>query len=169
MLPVSGRPRYVAACLAGDGIGPEVMAEASRALAEVSALHGFRVDEVHPPFAGEAVTRAGHPLPPSTRQATRGRNRNYDRLWRIKAAQDGRLRTERASAKSSLHARSTRIAAVEAWMQVGRALAASGDQADRDLARSIATFIREMPTPVAVPSRAPEVTASKPIDIGPRR
>ena len=105
----------------------------------------------------------------ATRQATRGRNRNYDRLWRIKAAQDGRLRTERASAKSSLHARSTRIAAVEAWMQVGRALAASGDQADRDLARSIATFIREMPTPVAVPSRAPEVTASKPIDIGPRR
>jgi 3-isopropylmalate dehydrogenase len=69
---VSGRPRYVVACLAGDGIGPEVMAEASRALAEVSALHGFRVDEVHPPFAGEAVTRAGHPLPPSTRQATRG-------------------------------------------------------------------------------------------------
>jgi 3-isopropylmalate dehydrogenase len=48
------------------------MAEASRALAEVSALHGFRVDEVHPPFAGEALTRGGHPLPASTREATLG-------------------------------------------------------------------------------------------------
>ena len=60
------------ACLAGNGIGPEVMAEASRALAEVSSLHGFCVDEVHPPFAGEALTRAGHPLPPATRQAALG-------------------------------------------------------------------------------------------------
>jgi 3-isopropylmalate dehydrogenase len=67
---VSGRPRYTVACLAGNGIGPEVMAEASRALAEVSTLHGFCVDEVHPPFAGEAVTQGGHPLPPATRQAT---------------------------------------------------------------------------------------------------
>ena len=52
--------RYVVACLAGNGIGPEVMAEASRALAQVSRLHGFLVEEVHPPFAGEAlVIRAG--------------------------------------------------------------------------------------------------------------
>jgi isocitrate/isopropylmalate dehydrogenase len=64
------RPRYVVACLTGNGIGPEVMAEASRALAEVSSLHGFCVDEVHPPFAGEAMTRDGHPLPPATRRAT---------------------------------------------------------------------------------------------------
>ena len=61
------RPRYAIACLAGNGIGPEVMAEASRALADVSSLHGFCVDEVHPPFAGEAMTRDGHPLPPATR------------------------------------------------------------------------------------------------------
>jgi 3-isopropylmalate dehydrogenase len=67
---MTGRPRYVVACLAGNGIGPEVMAEASRALAEVSSLHGFCVDEVHPPFAGEALTRNGHPLPPATRRAT---------------------------------------------------------------------------------------------------
>jgi 3-isopropylmalate dehydrogenase len=60
----------VIACLAGNGIGPEVMAEASRALAEVSSLHGFCVDEVHPPFAGEAIAQAGHPLPPATRHAT---------------------------------------------------------------------------------------------------
>ena len=104
--------------------------------------------------------------------STRGRDRNYDPLWRIKAREDGRLRTSRAATKSSPQARSTRTEAVEAWMQVGRALAVSGDQADRDLARSIATFIREMPltTPAAVPSRAPELKpVSKPIDIDPRR
>jgi len=66
----SRRRRYVVACLAGNGIGPEVMAEASRALAEVSSLHGFCVDEVHPPFGGEALAQAGHPLPPATRRAT---------------------------------------------------------------------------------------------------
>jgi len=69
---MTGRQRYVIACLAGNGIGPEVMAEASRALAEVSVLHGFCVDEVHPPFGGEAMTQAGHPLPPATRHATLG-------------------------------------------------------------------------------------------------
>jgi hypothetical protein len=108
----------------------------------------------------------------ATGQATRGRSRNYDPLWRIKAREDGRLRTSRTATKSSPQARSTRTEAVEAWMQVGRTLAVSGDQADRDLARSIATFIREMTStiPAAVPSRAPELEpVSKPIDIDPRR
>ncbi len=65
------RTHYTVACLSGDGIGPELMAEASRALAEAGRLHGFRIDEVHAPFAGEAVTRCGHPLPASTRAACR--------------------------------------------------------------------------------------------------
>jgi isocitrate/isopropylmalate dehydrogenase len=46
------------------------MAEASRALARVSRLHGFRVEETHPLFGGEAVTQSGHALPRATRQAT---------------------------------------------------------------------------------------------------
>ena len=65
------KSRYTVACLSGDGIGPELMAEASRALAEVSRLHGFTVDEVHAPFAGEAVSRCGHPLPRATRKVCR--------------------------------------------------------------------------------------------------
>jgi hypothetical protein len=108
----------------------------------------------------------------ATRQATRGRSRNYDPLWRLKAREDGRLRTSRAGAKSGAQAQATRAEAVEAWMHVGRALAMSGDAADRDLARSIATFIKEMQptTPSAVPSRAPDVKpVSKPIDMVPRR
>ena len=64
------KKRYAVACLSGDGIGPEVMAEASRALARVSRLHGFWVDETHPPFGGEAFTQSGHALPAATRQAT---------------------------------------------------------------------------------------------------
>lgn len=63
------KKRYTIACLSGDGIGPELMAEASRALTEAGRLHGFAVDEVHAPFAGEAVSRHGHPLPASTRAA----------------------------------------------------------------------------------------------------
>ncbi len=108
----------------------------------------------------------------ATRQATRGRTRNYDPLWRLKAREDGRLRTARAGAKSGAQARATRAEAVEAWMHVGRALAMSGDAADRDLARSIATFIKDMPsTQTRDPQRqAPDVTPQpKPIDIGPQR
>jgi Relaxase/Mobilisation nuclease domain len=108
----------------------------------------------------------------ATRQATRGHNRNHDTLWRIKAREDGRLRTSRPSTKSSAHARSTRAEAVEAWMEVGRALATSADKADRDLARSIATFIQEMlpTTPSTAPIRTPELKpVLKPIDVDPRR
>ncbi len=63
------KKRYTVACLSGDGIGPEVTAEASRALAVVSGMHGFQVDEVHVPFGGDALRRFGHPLPPAARTA----------------------------------------------------------------------------------------------------
>lgn len=59
------------ACLAGDGVGPELMAAASRALASVARLHSLDVADLHLPFAGEAVTRSGHALPQETRSAYR--------------------------------------------------------------------------------------------------
>jgi len=59
------------ACLAGDGVGPELMAAATRALDRVAELHNFDLDDRHLPFAGEAVTRSGHPLPASTRAGYR--------------------------------------------------------------------------------------------------
>ena len=108
----------------------------------------------------------------ATRQATRGRHRNFDPLWRVKAREGGRLRTDRPGSKSSPQARATRAEAVGAWMNVGRALMASGDSADRDLARSIAAFVREMPSTMAAaePSRAPEVNPiPKTVDIDPKR
>jgi 3-isopropylmalate dehydrogenase len=59
------------ACLAGDGVGPELMAAATRALERVSKLHQLQLDDRHLPFAGEAVTRSGHPLPAATRAGYR--------------------------------------------------------------------------------------------------
>lgn len=59
------------ACLAGDGVGPELMAAAARALDRVSKLHAISLEDVHLPFAGEGVTRCGHALPAATRAAYR--------------------------------------------------------------------------------------------------
>jgi 3-isopropylmalate dehydrogenase len=60
---------YSIACLAGDGIGPEVMAQASRGLREAARLHGFRVDERHVPFGADATMRFGNPFPLASRDA----------------------------------------------------------------------------------------------------
>ena len=54
---------YTVVCLARHGIGPEVMAEASRALTAVSLQHGFRIDERHVPFGADAFTRFGRSFP----------------------------------------------------------------------------------------------------------
>jgi hypothetical protein len=101
----------------------------------------------------------------ATRQATRGSSRNHDPLWRVKAREDGRLRTSsRPVVKSSAKARETRANAVEAWRQLGRALGASDDATDRELARSVERFVKgfsvaDMP---ASPSKAPEADRGKP-------
>ncbi|HUQ23661.1 MAG TPA: isocitrate/isopropylmalate family dehydrogenase [Gaiellaceae bacterium] len=58
---------YSIACLAGDGIGPEVMAQASRGLRAAGRLHGFELDEQHVPFGADATMRVGHPFPLATR------------------------------------------------------------------------------------------------------
>ena len=66
------RRAYTVACLARHGIGPEVMAEASRALTAVSLQHGFHVDERHVPFGADALTRFGRSFPLSSRSALLG-------------------------------------------------------------------------------------------------
>src|SRR5437763_7818235 len=63
---------YRVACLAGDGLGPELMAQATRTLRTVARMHGFAIEDVHAPFGSEALTRSGHPLPQSTRSAVLG-------------------------------------------------------------------------------------------------
>jgi len=59
------QPRVV--CLAGDGIGPEVMAEAKRVLAALAP----DVEQVDRPFGGAAISATGDPLPEETLSAAR--------------------------------------------------------------------------------------------------
>jgi hypothetical protein len=80
----------------------------------------------------------------ATRQATRGNSRNYDPLWRIKAREDGRLRSNRPAVKRSASTLATRVAAAGAWREIAGALAASGDKSDRDLAHAVARYVAEM-------------------------
>ena len=65
------RPIPIVACLAGDGIGPEVMAEAGRVIDAVSELFGVRVRQVHLPFGGEAIDRHRDPFPSHVRAAVK--------------------------------------------------------------------------------------------------
>lgn len=99
----------------------------------------------------------------ATRQATRGRSRNPDELWRLKAQADGRLQSGRPSRKGGAKASAARKDATEAWMRVGLALAGSNSPADLQLGRFIAGYVKEMQltTSPARSDRAPET----PIDV----
>jgi 3-isopropylmalate dehydrogenase len=65
------RPVPIVACLAGDGIGPEVMAEAGRVIDTAGELFGFRMRQVHLPFGGDAIDKHGDPFPPHVRAAVK--------------------------------------------------------------------------------------------------
>ena len=54
------------AVLAGDGIGPEVIAEGSRCLAAVARLFGHDFELTALPFGGAAIESEGDPLPKET-------------------------------------------------------------------------------------------------------
>jgi 3-isopropylmalate dehydrogenase len=54
------------AVLPGDGIGPEVTAEAIRVLQVVANTHGYRFDFEELPIGGEAIRKTGSPLPRTT-------------------------------------------------------------------------------------------------------
>jgi hypothetical protein len=106
----------------------------------------------------------------ATRRATRGQSQNCEPLWRVKARQDGRLRSDGldSSTKPSQAARATRAVAAEAWEKIGRALAVSPVREDRELARAITMFARNesdagtlahvvKTTEIALPSKPQEV------------
>ena len=80
----------------------------------------------------------------ATRQFARGQGRNYEALWRIKACEEGRLRGERSKVRRGKGAAASRSQAITAWAEIGKALVKTGDAMDLDLARSIASFLREM-------------------------
>jgi hypothetical protein len=96
----------------------------------------------------------------ATRQATRGRIRNFEPLWRIKAKEDGRLRTSRPTTKLGAKTMASRAAAVGAWREIARALAASGDKSDCDLAHAVSRYVAEMPVVAAGAARTKEMAVS---------
>jgi hypothetical protein len=106
-----------------------------------------------------------------TLQATRGRSQNYDPLWRVKARQDGRLRVGRPSTQGSPKAAATRADAIEAWRQIGLALAKSGSPADIRMAGEVSRLLRDMSTgqSTAVRSRTPGPPAVDTNRQGPNR
>jgi len=57
--------------LAGDGIGPEIIAEAEKVLAVLQSDHGLSMELEHAPVGGAGYDAHGHPLPEVTLAATR--------------------------------------------------------------------------------------------------
>ena len=86
--------------LAGDGIGPEIMAVARQLLDAVSARHGFALVYDPQPMGGAAIDATGEPLPASTLEACRTSDAvllaaigspRYDGLPREKRPESGLL------------------------------------------------------------------------------
>ena len=86
--------------LAGDGIGPEIMAVARQLLDAVSAHHGFTLAYDPQPMGGAAIDATGEPLPASTLEACRSSDAvllaaigspQYDGLPREKRPESGLL------------------------------------------------------------------------------
>ena len=59
------------ATLPGDGIGPEIIAEACRVLAVLQSEHGLAIEMEQADVGGAAYEASGHPLPESTLQVVR--------------------------------------------------------------------------------------------------
>jgi hypothetical protein len=104
----------------------------------------------------------------ASRQAARGQVCNYEPLWRVKAAEAGRVTTSaREHSKSSPAAARSREKAVEAWNHIARGLASSDDPADRALSQGVEQYVRSMPfvrtrDPTLDKARArPDVTADR--------
>ncbi|OOG85250.1 conjugal transfer protein TraS [Hydrogenophaga sp. A37] len=95
----------------------------------------------------------------ATRQVTRAKFHQPDQLWRLKAQEAGRLRKVRSNGTEGPKLRASRAAAVDAWVQIGLALAGSGQATDRQLAKHIASFVRGMATTDQTddPKRSPRI------------
>ena len=57
--------------LPGDGIGPEIIAEARRVLAVLQSEHGLSIEMEQADVGGTAYDASGHPLPEATLQVVR--------------------------------------------------------------------------------------------------
>jgi hypothetical protein len=89
----------------------------------------------------------------ATRQVTRGEQRNYPRLWRRKASEQGRVHTPSAAHKPGRRFSSSHKQALEAWVRIRDALAESSEPADRQLASAVNRHIGGMPLAIELMRR----------------
>ena len=80
------------AVLGGDGIGPEVTAEAVRVLQAVAARHGHEFEFVEALVGGAAIDASGSPLPPRTHRRLPHQRRGAARRRRRPASGPTRRR-----------------------------------------------------------------------------
>ena len=91
----------------------------------------------------------------ASRQAARGAYHNQEPLWRIKAREEGRLRSARAEGNAGVSARASRAQAREAWRRIAMVLANTESRDDQLLAVQIAEFVTGTPSrrDIATPQR----------------
>ena len=77
----------------------------------------------------------------ATRQRTRGQVRNYEPIWRVKAATEGRLKTSARTTKSGEGLDKDQAIAAEAWNQIVDGLSRSDSSEDRALAEHVYRFL----------------------------
>ena len=97
----------------------------------------------------------------ATRQPTRGGFRREQSLWQVKARADGRLRNWQTGGKNSSAVLRTGQKALDAWKQIGLALASSEIAEDRQLAREVLAFLNDMPLVRQARQRVPEVARAR--------
>jgi Relaxase/Mobilisation nuclease domain len=103
----------------------------------------------------------------ATRQATRGAATRYPALWQVKAGGEGRLMKTPTTARKGAAAQASREAAKAAWHELADALGASGQETDRQLARSMEAFVAgraqpSRPDPQRGPGLGPQQTRQGP-------
>lgn len=77
----------------------------------------------------------------ATRQRARGQIRNYEPIWRVKAAAEGRLKTPMRTAKSGEGFDKDQAVAAEAWSRIVEGLSRSDSPEDRALAEHVGRFL----------------------------
>ncbi|MCE4555461.1 relaxase/mobilization nuclease domain-containing protein [Pelomonas cellulosilytica] len=107
----------------------------------------------------------------ATSQIARGATRNFDSLWRLKAKDEGRLKTSIRPVKTGPVCERARDEAMACWGQILKALAASELESDRELAPLVADFLCRTPYIHDVLRRHPEALpeARKRLEAHPQR
>jgi hypothetical protein len=85
----------------------------------------------------------------ATRQATRGEQRNYPTLKRVKSQEKGAPPQAAPTTKSGERFMRSHKQALESWIRIMAALTQSAEPADRKLAGAIKQYVNQMPFALA--------------------